>query len=204
MPDWCYGARWPNWLKGPDQRASNAPGTRQEGAPDSAPLLKPLAWRMLLSQERVVETVQARELIEGESAAQAARRQDAAASAAIGAQLEVMDRVTAEDPSDAQAYPAADVDFHLSIARAALQELMMALLQSFIARNLQFDGRQAARIATPHHRAISQSIRRGDAPAVRRATVQHSETKGRRWWPCCSGQRRSHSRSARCRRERRG
>jgi DNA-binding FadR family transcriptional regulator len=166
---------------------------------------------MLLSQERVVETVQARELIEGEFAAQAARRQDAAAIGAIGAigaQPEIMDRVTAEDPFGAQAYPAADVDFRLAIARAArnavLQELMMALLQSFIARNLQFEGRQAARIATLHHRAISQSIRRGVAPAARRATVQRIETYGRRWWPCCGRQRRSLSRSARCRRERRG
>jgi DNA-binding FadR family transcriptional regulator len=163
---------------------------------------------MLLSQERVVESVQARELVEGEFAAQAARRQDAAAIGAIGAQLEITDRVTTEDPFGAQAYPAADVDFRLAIARAArnavLQELMMALLQSFIARNLQFEGRQAARIATPHHRAISQSIRRGDAPARRRATVPHIETYGRRWWPCCSRRRRSLSRSARCRRERRG
>jgi DNA-binding FadR family transcriptional regulator len=157
------------------------------GAPDSAPLLQPLAWRMLLSQERVLETVQARVLIEGELAAQAAGRQDATAIAALGEQLEIMGRVTSEELFDAQAYLAADVAFHLAVARAAgnavLLELMMALrslLQSFIARNLQLEGREAARIATPHHRAIYEAIRRGDGAAARRAATRHIETKGRR------------------------
>jgi FCD domain len=49
-----------------------------------------------------------------------------------------------------------------------------------IARNPELEGREAARVATPHHRAIYEAIRRGDARAARRATARHIETEGHR------------------------
>ena len=154
--------------------------------PQDTPLLRPLGWRMLLNPERVLETVDARVLIESELAAQAAVRQDAAAIADVGEQLELMRQVVAAEPFDAGQYLAGDVAFHLAIARAAqnsvLQEIMMALrslLHSFIERNLELQGRGAAELANPHHDAIYEAIRSGDAQGARQAMVHHIKIKGK-------------------------
>jgi DNA-binding FadR family transcriptional regulator len=152
---------------------------------DSTPLLRPLAWRMLLSPARVAEVTHARVLIEGELAAQAALHRDDAALAELEALLAAMEQIVDADPFDAHAFLEADLAFHLAVARAAqcplLQEILVALrslLHSFIMRSLELEGRAAAALAVEHHREIVARVRCSDAEGARRAMTYHLETKG--------------------------
>ena len=142
-------------------------------------LSKPLSWRLLMAERTAAEVMEARRLVEVELATQAARRATPDEVAAIGEQLEQMRRST----RDAQQYSGADLGFHLAIARAAhnvvlvhILTALQQLIRLWVVENVTSDPGEALQ-ALAEHEPILAAIR---ARRRRRRREGHGGAPGRR------------------------
>ncbi len=118
--------------------------------------------------------VEVREIIEPEIAALAAARATEEHIAAMRAAVEVMDASL----NDADAYIAADNDFHLALARGTQNELILALVDSIVdllseQRKLIFSVDGGPQRGQIHHKHILDAILRRDPEAAHAAMRAH-------------------------------
>ena len=141
-----------------------------------SPLL-PLAieWGLLLGTKRSQDLVEARSELEILLAGLAAERRDDAALAEMRRCLEIM-----QSTKDNDDFVAADVAFHLEIARATSIESLLqimrsirSLLEVWIHRVAYAPGTRPATWA--EHAAVFEAIVAGDAAAARQAMTEHME-----------------------------
>ena len=118
--------------------------------------------------------VEMREILEPEIAALAAVRASDQDLATMREAVEVMD--TANRDSDA--YIEADLDFHLALAEAAANPIVLSLIDSIVGllreqrlRIFQVGG--GPERGQYHHRRILEAIQRHDAPGARAAMQAH-------------------------------
>lgn len=126
----------------------------------------------MLERREVEELVEAREVIESELAAMAARRRTAETIARLRAAVERME-VASASPA---AYPEADVEFHLALAEAAGNRyLLRAMLgiRSLLKRDMEL-GAEAAirrfgdlRVSVESHSRLVDAIESGDDELAR-------------------------------------
>jgi GntR family transcriptional repressor for pyruvate dehydrogenase complex len=130
---------------------------------------------MLMGRHSTEEVIEARAAVEVELAGFAAARADESALAELAAQLEEMRR-SREDPA---AYTEADVRFHLEVAHAAgnrvllhvvqtLQQIVRAWITEVVNRYEQ--GRPAS---FEEHERIYAAIRAHDVTGARQAMAEH-------------------------------
>lgn len=150
--------------------------------PRSDFLSRPLLWAITGSDlNELRDIVEARRLLEEDIAALAAERSTAEELREIAAAVEDL-RTRAHDPT---ACLAADMRFHLAIARAAHNpillnsvQLLRNLLKHWIQLMLQVPGNLGS--VLEQHEAIYGAIRMRDAEGARKAVSQHLSTMGRR------------------------
>ena len=118
--------------------------------------------------------VEVREILEPEIAARAAIRIEEPHLATMREAVAVMDR-SRHDP---EAYIEADLDFHLSLAEAAANPLILSLIDSIVAvlreqrmRIFQVDG--GPERGQFHHKRILEAIERRDPEKAREAMRAH-------------------------------
>ncbi len=118
--------------------------------------------------------VEVREILEPEIAALAAARADYQDLAAMREALDVMDNAK----RDSEAYIEADLDFHLALAEAAANPIVLSLIDSIVAM-LREQRSQIFRVAgspergQQYHRSILEAIERRDPQAARAAMQAH-------------------------------
>ncbi len=115
-----------------------------------------------------------REILEPEIAARAALR---AGEKQIGAMREALAIMDAS-PHDPPAYIEADLDFHLALAEAAQNPLVLALIDSIVGllreqRSRVFDAAEGPIHGQFHHRRIFDAIEKHDPQAARQAMIAH-------------------------------
>jgi GntR family transcriptional regulator, transcriptional repressor for pyruvate dehydrogenase complex len=118
--------------------------------------------------------VEVRELLEPQIAALAATRIEDKDIAAMRAAYDAMDR--ARDNADA--FIEADLDFHLALAEAAGNPLILALIDSIVAllrehRLRMFYVQGGPARGQQHHRRILEAVERRDSDAARHAMTAH-------------------------------
>jgi len=119
--------------------------------------------------------VEVREILEPEIAARAATRASEKQLIAMREAIAEMD-ARGQDPA---AFIEADLDFHLALAEAAQNPLVLALIDSIV--GLLREQRTRVFLATPdgpahgqsHHRRILDAVERRDALAARQAMASH-------------------------------
>jgi GntR family transcriptional regulator, transcriptional repressor for pyruvate dehydrogenase complex len=117
---------------------------------------------------------EARQAIEVVSAELAARRATEDSIAALERLLAAMK----ESREDAAAYTAADVGFHVEVARATLNPLLPTLLAPMATLIVEgvfesYSTSDAVRLGIAGHTRILRAIQRGDPAAARRAMAAH-------------------------------
>ena len=137
-------------------------------------LLGPLTFFLTLRVSEVDKLYEARRLIEGEIAALAANRSDAAALPELEASIRAQEAVK----HDPERYRDVDTSFHRRLGELADNEFLARASQSLNVLGLEF--RRIASetpdvIATSieDHRAIVAAIASGDGDAARAAMIQH-------------------------------
>jgi GntR family transcriptional regulator, transcriptional repressor for pyruvate dehydrogenase complex len=118
--------------------------------------------------------VEVREILEPEIAALAAVRADDEDLAAMREAVEVMDNAA----SDSDVYIEADLDFHLALAEAAANPIVLSLIDSIVGllreqrlRIFRVEGGPDR--GQHHHRRILEAIQRHDAQGARAAMQAH-------------------------------
>jgi GntR family transcriptional repressor for pyruvate dehydrogenase complex len=118
--------------------------------------------------------VEVREMLEPEIAALAATRADAEDLAAMREAVEVMDKAA----WDSNVYIEADLDFHLALAEAAANPIVLSLIDSIVGllreqrfRIFRVEGGPDR--GQQHHRRILEAIQRHDAQGARSAMQDH-------------------------------
>ena len=118
--------------------------------------------------------VEARDILEPEIAALAAVRADDQDLAAMQEAVEVMDRAA----WDSSAYIEADLDFHLALAEAAANPIVLSLIDSIVGllreqrlRTYRVEG--GPERGQHHHKRILEAIRRRDPQGARAAMQAH-------------------------------
>ncbi|OFW10346.1 MAG: hypothetical protein A3H96_02430 [Acidobacteria bacterium RIFCSPLOWO2_02_FULL_67_36] len=117
-----------------------------------------------------------REIFEPEIAARAAIRAEPKQVSAMRDAIAVMDR-SMDDPD---AYIEADLDFHLALAEAAQNPLVLTLIDSIVGllrvqRTRCFHAPEGPARGQLHHRRILQAVENRDAAAARAAMQGHLE-----------------------------
>ena len=143
---------------------------------EASDLLAPLAFFLTLRAAEVEKLYEARRLIEGEIAALAATRGDAAAFDELDALIAAQDEAKLEP----ERFRDFDVAFHRRLGQLGDNEFLLRAAQS-----LNVLGQEFRKIAseTPNvistsiadHRIIVEAIRRRDAAAARQAMITHME-----------------------------
>lgn len=115
-----------------------------------------------------------REILEPEIAARAAMR---AGEKHVSAMREAMAAMDANH-ANAPAFIEADLDFHLALAEAAQNPLVLALIDSIVGllreqRTRVFDATDGAAHGQYHHQQIFDAVVRHDAQAAREAMLAH-------------------------------
>lgn len=138
---------------------------------------------MRRSLDRIIKTseqngwsylVEVREILEPEIAALAATRADAEDIAAMHLCVEKMDKAV----RDSEAFIEADLDFHLALAEAAANPIVLSLIDSIIGL-LREQRLRISRVeggperGQRYHRSILEAIERHDAHAARVAMQAH-------------------------------
>jgi GntR family transcriptional regulator, transcriptional repressor for pyruvate dehydrogenase complex len=129
-------------------------------------------------QEGTMHLAELRRILEPEIAALAAPRIEEQLMATMREAVEAMDRsVRVREP---EAYIEADLDFHLALAEAAGNPLILALIDSIVgllreqrSRIFKVDG--GPERGQFHHKRILETIERRDADAAREAMRAHLE-----------------------------
>jgi GntR family transcriptional repressor for pyruvate dehydrogenase complex len=146
-------------------------------------LTKPLSWGLLMSEETGREVIETRRVIESEMAALAARRATPEELAAIQEQIAIMEA----HQRDGSAFTPLDLEFHLAVGRAAHNQVMYHILQTFqhVIRTWMervtveyFAGNPQP--AFPDHVVISDAIEARDERAAREAMASHLDRGGAR------------------------
>jgi len=117
-----------------------------------------------------------REIFEPEIAARAAARAEPKQLSAMRDAIAAMDRSL----DDAGAYIEADLDFHLALAEAAQNPLVLTLIDSIVGllrvqRTRVFHAPQGPGRGQVHHRRILQAVENHDPAAARAAMQGHLE-----------------------------
>ncbi|MEI6667195.1 MAG: FadR/GntR family transcriptional regulator [Acidobacteriota bacterium] len=115
-----------------------------------------------------------REIIEPEIAARAAARVDEKQLAAMRDAVAAMDAM----PADPDAYIEADLDFHLALAEAAQNPLVLTLIDSIVGllreqRTRIFDSEDGPARGQFHHRRILHAVETGNPDEARQAMREH-------------------------------
>jgi GntR family transcriptional regulator, transcriptional repressor for pyruvate dehydrogenase complex len=121
-----------------------------------------------------IHLVEVRALLEPAIAARAAARADAKDLAALREAFVAMDRAH----EDANAFIEADLDFHLALAVAAGNPVVLALIDSIVAllrehRLRMFWVEGGPQRGQHHHRRILEAVERRDQEGARRAMEAH-------------------------------
>jgi GntR family transcriptional repressor for pyruvate dehydrogenase complex len=126
------------------------------------------------TSEGAVHLVEVREILEPEIAALAAQRADQEARSAMRESIAVMD--AARD--DAEAFIEGDLDFHLALAEAAGNPLILSLIDSIVGllrqqrmRTYYVDGGPDR--GQYHHKRILEAVERRDPQDARDAMCAH-------------------------------
>lgn len=119
------------------------------------------------------ELMEARKMLECEAAGLAALRAEAGDLEAMDWALGQFDR-----SSDLLEQTRYDLTFHMSVARAAhnpVIETMFGSIASLVVEVMlrSLGDPEVFRAGVPYHRVVHEAIRRGDAPAARRAMAEH-------------------------------
>jgi GntR family transcriptional repressor for pyruvate dehydrogenase complex len=141
---------------------------------ESELLPKVVEWGLLLGEQRTLDLVEARQHIELVTARLAAERRDEADLKAMEEGLDAMQR----SRSDAAAFVAADVAFHLAVARAAKNTVLsdvlasvQSLLQVWVTRVIRAAGDSQPSFL--EHVPVYKAILAQDATAAVRAMQVH-------------------------------
>ncbi len=118
--------------------------------------------------------VEIREILEPEIAALAALRADDQDLAAMQEAVEVMDNAA----RDSDAFIEADLDFHLALAEAAANPIVLSLIDSIVGllreqRLLTFRVEGGPERGQHHHKRILEAVQRRDSQAARAAMQAH-------------------------------
>ncbi|TXK19422.1 FadR/GntR family transcriptional regulator [Homoserinibacter sp. GY 40078] len=140
-----------------------------------------LSWGILIGQRSTTELIEVRGALEIYAARLAAERMDADSAAELDTHLQRM----AETLDDLPAFVEADLQFHLVLARATGNSVLLDLLQ--IIRSLlrvwvdrAVEDVDHARAALAEHTAVRDAIAAGDGDAAASAMASHMLTAGRR------------------------
>ena len=130
-------------------------------------------------QDGVTHLAELRQILEPEVAALAASRIEAQLLAAMRDAVATMDR-SLEDPD---AYVEADLDFHLALAEAVGNPLVLSLLNSIVGflreqRSQIFNVNGGPKRGQYHHKRILRAIERRDPAAAREAMQAHLRQVG--------------------------
>jgi GntR family transcriptional repressor for pyruvate dehydrogenase complex len=125
-------------------------------------------------QEGTAHLVEVREILEPEIAALAASRADEEAIAEMRDAIAVMDAAK----RDPEAFIEADLDFHLALAEAAANPLILSLIDSIVAilrdqRMLIFKVEGGPERGQYHHKRILEAIEHRDPQGARDAMRAH-------------------------------
>ncbi|MGC2243045.1 MAG: FadR/GntR family transcriptional regulator, partial [Candidatus Aquilonibacter sp.] len=158
-----------------------AGGGMYVGRGGSKSLAKPLSWAVLLNASSLQQTVEAREILEVQLAPLAAERVGDEELTELRRLLENM-RAARNDP---EAYLSADVQFHLTIARASKNdilcyalEMLQHVVSAWIRRSMLATNCQP--LAIDEHQAIYDALVARNAPAAREAMRAHLDRASRR------------------------
>jgi GntR family transcriptional regulator, transcriptional repressor for pyruvate dehydrogenase complex len=122
------------------------------------------------------DLVEARRVLEVEISALAAERAESDQMSELEAAIERMD--LALERSDREQYVDADQQFHSVLAQSTQNKMFVMLTESISgllreSRRLIFDVVGAPTRGQQHHRALLNSIQRGDVPGAQRAMREH-------------------------------
>lgn len=122
-----------------------------------------------------VHLAEVREILEPEIAALAARRIEESHLVTMREAFAVMERAMTRDP---EAYIEADLDFHLSLAEAASNPLILSLIDSIVVllreqRMSIFQVQGGPERGQFHHQRILEAVERRDPKAARKAMQAH-------------------------------
>jgi GntR family transcriptional repressor for pyruvate dehydrogenase complex len=125
-------------------------------------------------QEGTLHLAELRRILEPEIAALAAPRMDRQLLATMREAVAMMDRSL----HDRDAYTEADLDFHLALAEAAENPMILALIDSIVGllreqRSRIFDVDGGPERGQFHHKRILQAIEQRDPDAARAAMRAH-------------------------------
>jgi GntR family transcriptional repressor for pyruvate dehydrogenase complex len=130
-----------------------------------------------LDRSQIEELIEARLVLESELAALAARRASPAEIAKLRAIVALMDSTAV----DARRFLDADVDFHLTLARATHNRFLASALsgvRTLLTRDLELSAEVGVRrfgglqIAVAEHRAVVDALEQGDEIAARDAMIK--------------------------------
>jgi GntR family transcriptional repressor for pyruvate dehydrogenase complex len=115
-----------------------------------------------------------REILEPEIAARAAERAGDKQLDAMREAIALMDA----NPQDPPRFIEADLDFHLALAEATHNPLVLALIDSIVGllreqRTKVFETAEGPMHGQYHHKRILDAVERHDAPAARQAMLAH-------------------------------
>jgi GntR family transcriptional repressor for pyruvate dehydrogenase complex len=143
-------------------------------------LSRPLLWAITGGAEKdLVQLLEARKCVEVELAGFAAERATTEHLEVMTTHIETMAKVV----DDTNAFLQADFDFHLTIAQAAENQILLDafqlirnLMRKWILEKARFGGLES--MALKQHRAILQAIKMKDCPEARRLMGSHLELTG--------------------------
>jgi GntR family transcriptional regulator, transcriptional repressor for pyruvate dehydrogenase complex len=143
--------------------------------PNDELLTRVIEWGLLLGERRVTDLVEARAIVEVDTARLAALRRSADDVSDLEALMTRMKNAT-----NAHDYVDADIDFHLRIAQASgnsvladLVSSIQSLLRVWIGRVIGASGDWTA--TTREHEAVFRALRKGDSAEAERAMATHME-----------------------------
>jgi GntR family transcriptional repressor for pyruvate dehydrogenase complex len=145
------------------------------GYGDTSMLTKPLAWGLFLSQSSIQQVIEARGVIEVALAGWAAERASEEELATIGRLLAQLDASQHEMTS----YIESDLAFHLSIARAAHNDMLANVLTMFqhvlrVWMETTYKEAKGTTDSMALHREIYAAIAARDAATARAAMADHT------------------------------
>jgi GntR family transcriptional repressor for pyruvate dehydrogenase complex len=140
-------------------------------------VIRPLQFRLMLDADELSGVFEARRVLEGELAFLAAQRVDAEGMKEIDLRLKLM-RERARDP---EASSRADFDFHMAIARAARNPVLLGVVnhisELIFSSHLTTVDRRGLRPKTMAiHDKIADAIRRRAPEEARKIMIEHIVT----------------------------
>lgn len=158
-----------------------AGGGMYVGRGGSKALSKPLSWSILLNASSLQQAIEAREILEVQLAILAA---DRITGEELEASRHLIERMRAAH-NDTEIYLLADVQFHLTIARAAKNdvlyyalEMLQHVVRTWMGRILRKENGEP--VSLDEHLAIYEALAARDAERARAAMQEHIRAASRR------------------------